>query len=219
MKRYIIFDMDETLIHSPGLRDAFVYACGAHGIDLVAALAQWKVGRGMTLYHSLAIITGAEPHAPEHEAFVETFWQCMASFDPAPLEGAAEALERLAAEPNVHMYLSTGSHPDAAMRWLGALEWLDYFELVLGSAPGTLKGPDHYTAIIEHAGVDAETFAAQSATVGDGQYDMSYGRDHNVRLRIGLSAGDAFMAAQLTEHGATHVVDKVAEAVEIILAS
>jgi phosphoglycolate phosphatase-like HAD superfamily hydrolase len=143
----------------------------------------------------------------------------MADFDPEPLDGAADALHRLAAEPDVHLYLSTGSHPDAAKRWLGALGWMDAFELVLGSAPGALKGPEHYTAIIEHAGVDAEVFAAQAATVGDGQYDMSYGRDHGVRLRIGFAAGDEQMAAELVEHGATHVVHHLADAVDIILAS
>ena len=201
---YVIFDLDHTLIRSSGMTAAFWAAADEVGFDPERAARCWKESRGRSLYEQ-ALEISDDPDLVE--PFVALFWEHFGAGDPTPLEGAAETLTALG-DAGLKLYLSTGSHPRVMRPWLERLGWLDHFALALGTETNHQKGPAHYATIVEHAGGGLDHFAANAATVGDGQYDMRFGAEHGIRMRVGYAPASSprGRATELLEAGATHLI-------------
>lgn len=209
--RYVIFDLDDTLVHSDAVRAAFATMAGELGVPLslmsdtldslpgrpafevFEALGMRRVaaraaaGRFMTLLHELNDRVPTVAYADAHDTL------------------------RALAESGTTLMLSTGSSPRRAQMVLEQEGW-DAFTLVLGSDRGCAKGSAHYEQI-EASTVD-DAWASHAVTVGDSPRDMKLGAEFGVPVRIGIDRdGDA---AALRDAGATHIVSSLADILPIL---
>jgi len=91
-------------------------------------------------------------------------------------------------------------------------EGWDTFTVVLGSDDVCRKGEAHYQQIDAHAPDPA--WVANAVTIGDSPTDMRLGLEHGVPIRIGIDRkGDP---RKLLAAGATHVVGKLADVLQVI---
>lgn len=183
--RYAIFDLDHTLIRSENQGSSWQKALDEYGVG-DRFEESWSGGAGRPLAISASIALQSDNDDPRNEELVGRYWDHVGEGDPEPLEGAHEALDELRAM-GIRLFLSTGSYPDPVAKWLSLRGWSEHFELVLASPPESPKGAGHYDVIIEYLGIDLATFAKVSLTVGDGDFDMQYGRDHGVAYRVGYA--------------------------------
>jgi phosphoglycolate phosphatase-like HAD superfamily hydrolase len=211
---YVLFDLDDTLVHSDAVREAF--AVVAREVSIAAA--------------SLAATLEALPGRPALEIFEALGFSgdaartaCARFFavldelnDRVPTVAYPDAdtvLRELAARGSKLM-LSTGSSPDRARRVLEHEGW-DTFEVVLGSDSSCPKGHAHYDRIAtEHADGG---WVRDAVTIGDSPADMRLGAEHGVPVRIGIDRdGDP---QPLLAAGATHVVRTLADILPIVTAA
>ena len=211
MVRYVIFGLDETLVHSDAVRRAFCSVAAQRGIGPDAVHAACDAHPGC----AAAAIFEALGYAPAEAAGAGAdFLRRLEELDrelPAVPYADAEATLRAMRARGAHLILSTGSTPERAQRVLDDEGWGD-FELVLGSEPAGRKGPEHFRAMSDFLGEQGWTAAA--ATIGDRPSDMRLGLEHGVPVRIGLDRcadADALRAA-----GATHVVRSLSDAVALL---
>jgi len=203
--RQVIFDLDRTLVMSTQLRPSWLEACSEAGIDPIRAGETIDSNHGMSLWGLLELL-GIDD--ADTDPIIQRFWKLVEEEDHAvtPTPGALDTVRRLGGA-GIDLYLMTGSRPETAMNALESLELLEYFVLVLGSRKECQKGPDHYRMVIEASGLAPEQFAQTTATIGDGAADMRFGKDHDLRWRIGYNpAEDPEYSQLLREAGATSVI-------------
>jgi len=204
---YVIFDLDDTLVHSDAVREAFVVVAGEHEIalDVLADVLDTLPGRpALEIFAALGL--GREATA----RFLEVLDELNDRVPTVPYPDADAVLRALAARGSKLM-LSTGSSPQRAQRVLEQEGW-DSFQVVLGSAEGCLKGREHYHRIAAEAADRA--WVNEAVTVGDSPRDMRLGAEHGVPVRIGIDRdGDP---RPLLAAGATHVVSTLAEILLIL---
>lgn len=213
--RYVIFDLDDTLVHSAAVRRAFADVAAEHGIGAAQVEEACDTLPGRPAREIFAALGLGEQAAQEAAArFVALLEALNEELPTVPYPDAGETL-RAVRERGVQMFLSTGSPDERARRVLEAEGW-EGFELVLGSGPQRRKGAEHFRVLREHlAGAE---WAAEAATVGDSPEDMRLGAQHGVPVRIGL-ARRADARAELRRAGATHVVRSLADIVPILAAA
>lgn len=202
----VIFDLDQTLVHSSAVLPAFIDVCRHHGVSAERSIATFYRHTGRPL-RDLLTLAGVETLAVEGAA--RAFWSQMRDDEPEPVDGADDLLRDLHSR-GVTLYLSTGSRPQTAQTVLDATGWAPLFSLALGSDDVHPKGPEHYRRIIASSGLDAQSFAAGCASVGDGLFDMTNAVDHGVRHRVGvLYDRDRPGETALRTAGATSVIDRL----------
>jgi phosphoglycolate phosphatase-like HAD superfamily hydrolase len=209
--RYVIFDLDDTLVHSDAVREAFEVAGEEFGI------------RRRVLMRTLDALPGRPAHeifetlgldqaqaAAATNLFLAELDDLNAHAPPVPYPDADMTLRELTAN-GAQLMLSTGSSPERARRVLDQEGW-DAFTVVLGSDAACSKGTAHYDRMTQQA--PDPSWTRHAVTVGDSPQDMRLGAEHGVPIRIGVDRdGDprALFAA-----GATHVVRALAEVVPIV---
>lgn len=215
--KYAIFDLDHTLIRSTNMHVAWQKALVEHGVaDKFED--SWVGAAGRPLEISAGIALGCDADHPRAHALVASFWDHIGDGDPVEIDGASRLLEELGRR-GLRLFLSTASHPAPVTRWLAERGWEDHFELVLASTPEQMKGAAHYKAILEHTGIPITEFSPHAATIGDGHYDMRYGRDHGIALRIGFAPfveDHEDKAISLRAAGANVIVRSLDEVVAVI---
>lgn len=151
-------------------------------------------------------------HLPANRiaAYEQRFWDELSRYSTTPIEHADELLTQLH-DDGCRLYLSTGSKPEVAHAVLEQHGWLGLFRIVLGSTAEDPKGPGHYQQFIADSGLAAQDFARRAATVGDGVYDMRFGREHGVALRVGLVEGSQDACDRLVAAGANVLIDALDE--------
>ncbi|MFE1366916.1 phosphonatase-like hydrolase [Streptomyces anulatus] len=148
-------------------------------------------------------------------AFEEAYGELVDAGRIAPVPGAREAVERLAAEGRT-VVLTTGFARPTQDAILAALGWQDLVPLTLCPADAGGRGrpfPDMVLAAFLRTG--AVDDVRRTAVAGDTSYDMLSG----VRSGAGIVAGvltGAHDKDRLTRHGATHVLGSVAELPDLI---
>ena len=212
--RYVIFDLDDTLVHSDAVRRAFCDVAIDRGFaaDRVNAVCDVLPGRP-----ALEIFEGLGLSRDEAADDAVRFLARLEALDeqlPAVAYPDAAATLRAVRARGAQLILSTGSSPERAHRVLAQAGWGE-FALVLGSAPAQRKGAAHFAAMAEHAG--ARQWTGEAAAVGDSPADMRLAVDHGVPVRIGIQRGRE--AAALLAEGATHVVQRLADIVPILAAA
>jgi phosphoglycolate phosphatase-like HAD superfamily hydrolase len=212
--RFVIFDLDDTLVHSAAVRCAFRHVAARDGIpgERVEAVCDRLPGRSaFEIFEALGL--ARDDAADAAVAFLARLEQLNSELPPVAYTDA-DATLRAMLDSGLQLFLSTGSSGDRAHRVLRERGW-EGFELVLGSEGTCRKGPDHFEAVSAHLG--APRWAGQAATISDSPQDMREGAEQGVPVRIGLSrrADDSALRAA----GATHVVERLADAVPIVLAA
>jgi phosphoglycolate phosphatase-like HAD superfamily hydrolase len=215
--RFLIFDLDQTLIESSTMHDAWQDTIVQFGGNLEDAMIRWRRSAGLTLDVQVMETFGVDEHDPIVDRIIETFWLNVGTGDPVPVEGAAETLEHLYSE-RVPLYLSTGSYQNAVDTWLGFLGWNRYFRTICASSRSFPKGPAHYRQIIADSGVAAAEFGSRAVTVGDGPYDMQYGLEHGVAVRVGFVPPSARpeRRGRLIEAGANAIISDLRELPQLL---
>ncbi len=212
--RYVIFDLDDTLVHSGAVRLAFCRVATAWGIGpaRVEEVCDALPGRpARDVFAALGL--GERDAARAAERFLALLDE-LNEREPAVPYPDADATLRALRACGARMFLSTGSPEARALRVLADQAWT-VFDLVLGSDARQRKGPEHFTAMASH--LRAAGWTARAAAVGDSPADMRLAADHGVPVRIGVDRGAAEQA--LRAHGATHVVRRLADVVPIIAAA
>jgi phosphoglycolate phosphatase-like HAD superfamily hydrolase len=213
-QRYVIFDLDDTLVHSDAVREAFACVARERGIDaqvLNDTLDELPGRPAREIFEALGC------NATDAIACTDRFLQRLDELNGAlPTVAYADAdltLRRLA-ESGSTLMLSTGSSPERARRVLDDNEWDASFTVVLGSDDTCRKGSAHYEQLAQHA-PDPE-WVAHAVTIGDSPTDMRLGVEHGVPVRIGVDrSGDPW---KLINAGATHVVRSLRDILTIIVA-
>jgi phosphoglycolate phosphatase-like HAD superfamily hydrolase len=211
--RYVIFDLDDTLVHSDAVRAAFGVVAEELGVERsdMAALLDAMPGRpAFEIFETLGLRRAAARAAAGR--FMSLLHDLNAELPTVAYPDAASTLRALEASGSTLM-LSTGSSPARAQQVLEQQGW-SAFSLVLGSDRESLKGPDHFEQISAEATLG---WTARAATVSDSPRDMRLGAEHGVPVRIGIDRdGDA---AALVAAGATHVVSSLSDILPILAAA
>jgi phosphoglycolate phosphatase len=208
--RYVIFDLDDTLVHSQAVRAAFAIVADELGVERprMSSLLDAMPGRpAFEIFEALGL------PRPEARAAAGRFMSALHDLDDelptVAYPDAADTLRALEASGSTLM-LSTGSSPARAQRVLEQEGW-EAFSLVLGSDRECAKGAAHYRQIEAETAPDWARFAA---TIGDSPRDMRLGAEFGVRLRIGIDRDG--QPAALVDAGATHVVHSLTEVLPIL---
>jgi phosphoglycolate phosphatase-like HAD superfamily hydrolase len=209
--RYVIFDLDDTLVHSDAVRAAFGVVAEEMGVARasMSSLLDAMPGRpAFEIFLALGLRRDAARAAAGR--FLSLLHDLDSQLPTVAYPDAASTLQALEASGSTLM-LSTGSSPARAARVLEQEGW-DAFSLVLGSDRETLKGAAHYEQI--SAGATSSDWTTYAATIGDSPRDMRLGAEHGVPIRIGIDRdGDA---SALVEAGATHVVSTLSDILPIL---
>jgi phosphoglycolate phosphatase-like HAD superfamily hydrolase len=209
--RYVIFDLDDTLVHSDAVREAFAVVAHAYEIDgaKLSRTLDGLPGRpAWEIFVALGLSNTRARAATKH--FLAVLDELNAVAPPVAYPDADTTLRELAAH-GAQLMLSTGSTTERAQRVLDHEGW-DAFTVVLGSDGQCSKGDAHYDRIAQQT-PDRE-WTHRAVTVGDSPQDMRLGAEHGVPVRIGIDRdGDP---RPLFAAGATHVVSALAEVVSIV---
>jgi phosphoglycolate phosphatase-like HAD superfamily hydrolase len=211
--RYVIFDLDDTLVHSDAVRVAFGIVADAFAIsrDVLTRTLDTLPGRpAREIFEALGL-------NPKHaiaatNRFLGELDELNRKAPPTAYPDAAKTLRELAAH-GAQLMLSTGSSPERARRVLEKEGW-DAFTVVLGSDNDCSKGAAHYDRMREQATEGDPTWTRRAVTVGDSPQDMRLGAEHGVPVRIGIDRGGNPRA--LFAAGATHVVTALKDIVPIV---
>jgi phosphoglycolate phosphatase-like HAD superfamily hydrolase len=211
---YVLFDLDDTLVHSDAVREAFAVVAREHAIcaSSLASTLEALPGRpALEVFEALGVSGCSARDACAR--FFAVLDELNERVPTVAYPDADTVLRELAARGSTLM-LSTGSSPDRARRVLEQEGW-DAFEVVLGSDRGCTKGHAHYDRIAtEHADGG---WVRDAVTIGDSPADMRLGAEHGVPVRIGIDRdGDP---QPLLAAGATHVVRTLADILPIVTAA
>ncbi len=212
--RYVIFDLDDTLVHSAAVRRAFRHVAARDGIPgaRVDAACDALPGRSaFEIFEALGL--PRDDAADAAVAFLARLEELNRELPPVAYGDADETLRAMCAG-GLHLMLSTGSPGHRARQVLEEKGWA-HFRLVLGSEATCRKGRDHFDLMSAHVG--APRWTGQAATISDSPEDMRAGAEQGVPVRIGLARRADEPA--LRAAGATHVVERLADAVPIVLAA
>jgi phosphoglycolate phosphatase len=210
--RYVIFDLDDTLVHSDAVRAAFARVADELAVarETMSALLDAMPGRpAFEIFLAIGLRRDAARAAAGR--FLSLLHDLNDVVPTVAYPDAGATLRALEASGSTLM-LSTGSSPARAARVLEQEGW-DAFALVLGSDRESLKGPEHYTRI--EATVVEDSWTEQAATVGDSPRDMALGAQAGVAVRIGIARGSDDAAA-LRDAGATHIVSTLSDILPIL---
>ena len=211
MDRIVIFDLDDTLVHSNAVREAFACVARERGIDaaLMTRTLDTLPGRpAQDIFECL----GLDPETAQAatDRFLARLDELNGEVPTVPYADAHETLNELAAR-GCTLALSTGSPPERARQILDREGW-DAFQVVLGSTDSCRKGRAHYEQM--DARTPDKRWARRAITVGDSPADMRLGVEHGVPIRIGIDRdGDP---RPLLAAGATHVVRGLSDILHII---
>ena len=209
--RYVIFDLDDTLVHSDAVREAFAVVAAERGIArkvLTRTLDNLPGRPAREIFQALGLERDAAVAATDR--FLGELDERNRHAPPVAYPDADATLRELTAA-GAQLLLSTGSSTARARSVLDQYDW-DGFTVVLGSDDDCLKGTAHYDRISAHA--TDESWARRAVTVGDSPSDMRLGAQHGVPVRIGIDRdGDP---RPLLAAGATHVVNALADIVPIV---
>jgi phosphoglycolate phosphatase-like HAD superfamily hydrolase len=210
---YVLFDLDDTLVHSDAVREAFAVVAREHSISAAALAATLEALPGRPALEIFAALGLAGGEAREAcERFFAVLDELNDRVPTVAYPDADTVLRELAARGS-RLMLSTGSSPDRARRVLEQEGW-DAFEVVLGSDRGCAKGHAHYDRIATEQADGG--WVRDAVTIGDSPADMRLGAEHGVPVRIGIDRdGDP---QPLLAAGATHVVRTLADILPIVTA-
>jgi phosphoglycolate phosphatase-like HAD superfamily hydrolase len=207
---YVLFDLDDTLVHSDAVREAFAIVARDHGIGrerLAVVLDALPSRPALEIFLALGLRGAAAGEATAR--FLTVLEELNDRVPTVPYPDADAVLRELAARGST-LLLSTGSSPARAHRVLEQHGWVA-FEVVLGSDAACAKGHGHYERIAEQADGG---WVRDAVTIGDSPADMRLGAEQGVPVRIGIDRdGDA---QSLRAAGATHVVRTLTDILPII---
>nr|WP_321456671.1 HAD-IA family hydrolase [uncultured Cohaesibacter sp.] len=205
--KLFIFDCDGTLVDSQHtIVEGMDHAFGAHSLTLPTAEATRSI-IGLSLPEAvfkLAPELSADTNAAVVESYKDYVIAKRASGDAIELlyDGAKEAIEALAKEPDVLLGIATGKAYLGVLHLFECYDWHDLFVTVQTADRAPSKPhPGMILQAMEQTGVSPE----HTYMIGDTSYDMEMAKNAKVNT-IGVSWG-YHTRDVLRESGAEHIVD------------
>ncbi|MEV6728914.1 MULTISPECIES: phosphonatase-like hydrolase [unclassified Streptomyces] len=215
--RLVVLDMAGTTVADGGLVErAFERAAECIGVepgtaDHAAKLQYVRDTMGESKISVFRHLFGTQEMAQRaNAAFEEAYGELVDGGLIAPIPGARQAIEKLRADGRT-VVLTTGFARVTQDAILDALGWQGLADLTLCPADAGGRGrpyPDMVLAAFLRTG--AADDVREVVVAGDTAYDMLSGRRSGAGIVAGVLTGAHDLAA-LTEHGATHVLDSIAE--------
>lgn len=223
--RLVVLDMAGTTVADGGLVER-AFERAAERIDVepgtadhAAKLQYVRDTMGESKISVFRHLFGTEEMAQRaNAAFEEAYGELVDGGLIAPVPGARQAIEKLRADGRT-VVLTTGFARVTQDAILDALGWQGLADLTLCPADAGGRGrpyPDMVLAAFLRTG--AADDVREVVVAGDTAYDMLSGRRSGAGIVAGVLTGAHDLAA-LTEHGATHVLDSIAELPSILLES
>ncbi|MFF4370355.1 phosphonatase-like hydrolase [Streptomyces sp. NPDC001594] len=216
-RRLIVLDMAGTTVADGGLVErAFARAADRLGVqpgtpDLAEKLRYVRDTMGESKISVFRHLFGTEERAQlANSAFERAYAELVDGGLVSEVLGARAAIEELRAHGHT-VALTTGFARVTQDAILDALGWRDLADLTLCPADAGGRGrpyPDMVLAAFLRTGAVADV--RETVVAGDTAYDMLSGRRAGAGVVAGVLTG-AHNRATLTGHGATHVLDSVAE--------
>jgi phosphoglycolate phosphatase len=208
--RLIIFDVDGTLVDSQNFiveaqKRAFL-SLGMQSATRERALSIV----GLSLDEAFTqLMDGDASKAPALSNAYRQAWQVMRhepGYEDALYEGAKQAVEHLARQPDTMLGIATGKSVRGVQHLFDQCGWHDLFVTVQTSDHNPSKpAPDMILRALEETGVDP----AATVMIGDTSFDMAMARSAGVNA-IGVSWG-YHPHEDLRAAGAKIIVDSFAD--------
>ncbi|MFD5510560.1 phosphonatase-like hydrolase [Streptomyces sp. NPDC127051] len=221
----VVLDMAGTTVADGGLVErAFELAAERIGVepgtaDHEAKLQYVRDTMGESKISVFRHLFGTEEMAQRaNSAFEEAYGELVDGGLIAPIPGARQTIEKLRADGRT-VVLTTGFARVTQDAILDALGWQGLADLTLCPADAGGRGrpyPDMVLAAFLRTG--AADDVRDVVVAGDTAYDMLCGRRSGAGIVAGVLTG-AHDRAALTEHGATHVIESIADLPAVLLES
>ncbi|MCP4523188.1 MAG: HAD family hydrolase [Candidatus Gracilibacteria bacterium] len=196
-KKYIIFDLDGTLIQSNNQIDSIIYEYIKESIDenlLDHARYLIEHNQGISIFELIKILTDNSPHTQKYTDEITgkiNKLENTINFFP----GVPELIQELS--QTYTLFLSTGNSDDFANNILGKGGIRNCFEKILGSSY-ILKSPEHIQIFIDH--MNDDHFSENSIFVGDGDRDREIADYYNMDfVHIGDDKKDLYEINRTTD--------------------
>lgn len=221
--KLVVFDMAGTTVKDKnyvGL--AFRQAMKAHGYEVNIEVINPMMGYEKPIAIEMILqkeesdqtkITPtliADIHA-DFVAFMIDFYQTSADVVPLPnVENTFVQLKKM----GIKIGLDTGFSRDIADIIISRLKWEDTVDYMVASdeVPNGRPYPDMIKKIMAELNI---TDPMEVAKVGDTEVDVNEGLNSGCKYTIGITTG-AFTHAELLPYHPTHIIDDIAEVLEII---
>ena len=221
--KLVVFDMAGTTVKDKnyvGL--AFQQAMKAHGYEVNIEVINPMMGYEKPIAIEMILqkeesdqtkITPAliaDIHA-DFVAFMIDFYQTSTDVVPLPnVENTFVQLKRM----GIKIGLDTGFSRDIADIIISRLKWEDTVDYMVASdeVPNGRPYPDMIKKIMAELNI---TDPMEVAKVGDTEVDVNEGLNSGCKYTIGITTG-AFTHAELLPYHPTHIIDDIAEVLEII---
>lgn len=221
--KLVVFDMAGTTVKDKnyvGL--AFQQAMKAHGYEVNIEVINPMMGYEKPIAIEMILqkeesdqtkITPAliaDIHA-DFVAFMIDFYQTSADVVPLPnVENTFVQLKKM----GIKIGLDTGFSRDIADIIISRLKWEDTVDYMVASdeVPNGRPYPDMIKRIMAELKI---TDPMEVAKVGDTEVDVNEGLNSGCKYTIGITTG-AFTHAELLPYHPTHIIDDIAEVLEII---
>ncbi|MFB7978994.1 phosphonatase-like hydrolase [Streptomyces vinaceus] len=224
-RNLVVLDMAGTTVADGGLVErAFELAAERIGVQPGTAEHEAKLQyvrdtMGESKISVFRHLFGTEEMAQRaNSAFEEAYGELVDGGLIAPVPGARQTIEKLRADGRT-VVLTTGFARVTQDAILDALGWQGLADLTLCPADAGGRGrpyPDMVLAAFLRTG--AADDVRDVVVVGDTAYDMLCGRRAGAGIVAGVLTG-AHDRAALTEHGATHVLESIADLPAALLES
>lgn len=192
MKKYLIFDLDGTLIRSNGRISKLIskYLAEHYNKDPEETRYFFSTTKGQALSVQLATYLQRSPE--EIQTITKAIYKEINALEQGQFfPGVAEIIKNLA--KSYQLLLSTGNSTSYAIENLKKGNILEYFQMVLGSEHIS-KSPDHIAIFKEKT--ENPDFEKQAIFIGDGENDRI----------IAQTCGIDFI--HIDEHGDSTYADK-----------
>ncbi|MFB7052241.1 phosphonatase-like hydrolase [Streptomyces vinaceus] len=224
-RNLVVLDMAGTTVADGGLVErAFELAAERIGVQPGTAEHEAKLQyvrdtMGESKISVFRHLFGTEEMAQRaNSAFEEAYGELVDGGLIAPVPGARQTIEKLRADGRT-VVLTTGFARVTQDAILDALGWQGLADLTLCPADAGGRGrpyPDMVLAAFLRTG--AADDVRDVVVAGDTAYDMLCGRRAGAGIVAGVLTG-AHDRAALTEHGATHVLESIADLPAALLES
>ncbi|MFC7344257.1 phosphonatase-like hydrolase [Saccharopolyspora griseoalba] len=211
----VVLDMAGTTVRDDGLVErAFDSALDDAAVRVGTAEHQraqryvWETMGQSKIEVFCALFPGEPDRARRANAVFERCYDDLVARSCEPVDGAENAIGSLR-DAGVRVCLTTGFARGTRERLLERLGWSDLVDLVVGveEAGRGRPHPDMIQTAARHFGV---IDPRRVAVAGDTGYDVLAGTRSGASVVAGVLTG-AHDARTLTEHGATHVLESVAD--------
>jgi phosphoglycolate phosphatase len=214
--RLACLDLAGTTVTDDGaVRDAFVAALAGGGIvapsarfDEASGFVRRTMGQSKIEVFGALFPSDAARAARANRAFEEAYAAAIAAGRVAPIPGAAEAMDELAAH-GLAVCLTTGFAPATRDALLASLGWQGRADLVL-SPSDSVRGrpfPDMILSAVLRLAIDD---VRSVVVVGDTTNDLLAGRRSGAGLVVGVLTG-AHDKDELAGVGGVEVIDSIAD--------